>query len=98
YDYLIAYLILKNDLGKLAQILQGDTNILPQAVQEALVFHWMMHNKTFEGIPWKIDQQVVMGAIDFMRQLNSGGNMRSMNARFGKTYWYYNTFASQLIQ
>ncbi len=95
YDYLVAYLILSNDLDKLAKLMEGNTNRMPKAVQEALVFHWMSKNPSFDGMPWNIDMQVMRGAVDFMRMMNEGGNMQTMRPAFGKTYWYYNAFASR---
>lgn len=98
FDYLVAYLILSNDLDKLAKLLEGNTQRMPKAVQEALVLHWMQNNASFDGMPWKIDNQIMLNAVDFLRNLNEGGNLQSMRAMFGNTYWFYNTFASHIIQ
>lgn len=98
FDYLTAYLILSNDLDKLAKLLEGNTQRMQKAVQEALVLHWMQNNASFDGMPWNIDNQIMLNAVDFMRHLNEGGNMQNMRPMFGRTYWYYNTFASHIIQ
>lgn len=98
YDYLVAYLILANDLDKLAKLMEGNTNRLPKSIQEALVYYWMSKYPSFDNLPWNIDKQVLLNAVEFMRQLSNGGNMRSMRPAFGKTYWYYNTFTSHILQ
>ncbi len=98
YDYLIAYLILKNDLDKLAAMHEGYTGRLNKATQEALVLYWMQHHQSFKDMPWRIDRDVVTNVIEFYKNLNSGGTMKTMHPRFGKTYWYYNVFASKLFQ
>lgn len=95
YDYLTAFLILSNDLDNLVKLMTGNQNRMPKAVQEALVFHWISNNPSFDGMPWNIDQEIMFNAVSFMRQLNEGGNMQSMRPTFGKTYWYYNTFISR---
>lgn len=95
YDYLTAFLILSNDLDKLTKMMNGNKNRMPKVVQEALVFYWMTNNPSFDGMPWNIDQEIMINAVSFMRQLNEGGNMQSMRPTFGKTYWYYNAFTSR---
>lgn len=95
YDYLTAYLILSNDLSNLVKLMNGNQNRMPRAVQEALVFHWISNNPSFDGLPWNIDQEIMINAVNFMRQLNEGGNSQSMRPAFGNTYWYYNTFISR---
>lgn len=98
YDYLIAYMVLRNDLEKLEKLFEGNEKHLPKVVQEALLLSWMQKHPTFEGMPWNVDPNVQRNAVDFVNIFSTGGNMQNMHARFHNTYMYYNAFASHLLQ
>lgn len=95
FDYLMAHLLLDCDIQHVTEYLpliqQTNYKQLPRYFQEALVYEWAQKHTNFEGMPWRVSENVKQAMREFIKQYKATqqGNNQLLQDRFGKTFWYY---------
>lgn len=78
YEYLVSYELLNGDLVKFMQYYPlgryAGYDHIPRSLQEALVFCWTRNHRSFQGMPYSIDEDVVR---------------RFVEGRYENSFWQY---------
>ena len=98
FEYLIAYNLLKKDVGRIVELLPAFERYgyrrLPLNVEEALVEFSILNKVRLPEIQIRADQSVVQRFSQFLQVFQSkGANLKlaepALRERFGSTFWYY---------
>jgi hypothetical protein len=89
-DYLLCYLLLKNDLEKFLNLFnicyQSSSNELPQAYQEALLFIAGMGKIDIRNYPIS---PTIMQRYQTFYSMATKGNEAGLKKKYSDTWWYY---------
>ena len=93
-EYLYAHLLLNHDFNTLLQYIslmnEAGYKQVPRSIQEALTHYWREHYDDYSGMPFRVSQELAREMEEFAKIFNFAANKQELlEARFGKTYWYY---------
>lgn len=95
WDYFVAGMLLKGDLQTLTGIYHYADEMYPQpqtprSHQEALSLFWVLGHKSFQGIPYHIDDNVKQQVVTFCQEMSKNkSNNNAWISRYGNTFWAY---------
>ena len=89
-DYLMAWCLLQKDLDRFVEcipLVKAPT--MPQSYQEALLLHWALNHRDFDGLPNFISPANARRLDGFISDLRAGKQEAQMRSAYGDTYWFY---------
>ena len=89
-QYLMSWCLLKKDLDRFEQcfsLVRG--GVMNKSYQEALLLHWAMTHKDFEGLPSDLQGPDLGRLGRFVEAYEAGTSEEEMLKKFGDTYWFY---------
>lgn len=88
-DYLLAWTLLKKDLGRFTECLGMVTAVfLPQPYQEAVILKWALDDRKWE-LPASVSRASLDSFGSFINDRQKGLGEDDMRRKYGKTYWFY---------
>ena len=95
-DYLLCLELVTRDIGSFIRYVPlmgerpGGVSIMPRHYQEALCMAWAKGHRSFDGMPWPVDQRIKQEFGAFARAISSGGDPESMISGYmGSSYWRF---------
>lgn len=86
-DYFLCQLLLDKNLNTFANHIQFlNPNNIGWTYQQSIAMWWLNEYKSFDGIPYKIDEKIKSDLIEFIQALQHNN---ANNKKWSKTYWYY---------
>ncbi len=94
-DYLLTCNLLTRDLASFVRYIplmgllpDGGRGRIPRAYQEALCMAWAKGHKSFDGMPWPVDENIKRSFVEFAQTMSSKRPApATSNERIKTSYW-----------